>query len=61
MVERPAITLEETMKIQAGMNIAVHPFVISDKASAHTCSNYIVQAKGEPVCLHRTPEKIFTI
>jgi Xaa-Pro aminopeptidase len=61
MVERPAVTREEPMKIQAGMNLAVHPFVISDKAAAHTCSNFIVSAKGAPVCLHRTPEKIFTI
>jgi Xaa-Pro aminopeptidase len=61
MVERPALNTEEPMKIQAGMNIAVHPFVISDRAAAHTCSNFIVSAKGEPVCLHRTPEKIFTL
>ena len=61
MVERPAITHEEPMKIQAGMNIAVHPFVISDKASAHTCSNFIVPAKGDAICLHKTPEKIFTV
>jgi Xaa-Pro aminopeptidase len=61
MVERPAINREEPMKVQAGMNIAVHPFVISEKASAHTCSNFIITEKGENICLHKTPEKIFTI
>ncbi len=61
MVERPAINIEDSMKIQPGMNIAVHPSITTEKASAVVCSNYIVQEKGEAVCLHRTPEKIFTV
>lgn len=61
MVERPAITHEEKMKLKAGMNLAVHPAVISRKAAAHVCENYIVKDKGAPVCLHKTPQKLFVI
>lgn len=61
LVERPSLDPEETMKIQAGMNISVHPSVVSDKAFAFVCENYIVGETGEKECLHRTPQKIFVI
>jgi Xaa-Pro aminopeptidase len=61
LVERPSLDPHETMKIGAGMNIAVHPSVVSDKAFAFVCENYIVSESGEKVCLHKTPQKIFVI
>jgi Xaa-Pro aminopeptidase len=61
MVERPSITHDETMKIQARMNIAVHPSVLSAKASGQVCENYIISEAGEKICLHKTPQKIFTV
>lgn len=61
MVERPGICSEETMKIRAGMNIAVHPAVSSDRAFGMYCENYLVKEEGEPLCLHRTPQRIFTV
>ena len=61
MVERPSITHDETMKIQARMNIAVHPSVLSAKAAGQVCENYIISESGENICLHKTPQKIFTI
>ena len=51
----------ETIKIQAGMNFAVHPMVNSAKAHGVVCENYVISEKGEPVCLHKTPQKIFVI
>jgi Xaa-Pro aminopeptidase len=60
-VERPSFDPNETMKIEAGMNIAVHPSVVSEKAFAFVCENYIVSESGVQECLHKTPQKIFVI
>lgn len=59
LVERPSIDPDETMKIQARMNIAVHPSVDSEKARAVVCENYLIHENGEKECLHKTPQKIF--
>ena len=61
MVERPSLDLFETLKIQAGMNIVVHPEVKSEAARGWVCENYIVKASGEKECLHQTPQKIFVV
>lgn len=61
MVERPCINREESINIQARMNIAVHPSVVSEKALATHCENYLVTESGVPICLHQTPQKIFKI
>jgi Xaa-Pro aminopeptidase len=60
LVERPSLDPFETMKIEANMNISVHPSVVSKKAFAFVCENYIVTESGEKICLHKTPQKIFT-
>ncbi len=61
LVERPSMDPYETMKIQANMNISPHPSVVSDKAFAFVCENYIVRDSGENDCLHKTPQKIFSL
>ena len=61
MVERPGICRDETMKIEANMCMAVHPTIVSPKAAAMVCENYIVRQSGPPVCLHQTPQKIFKL
>jgi Xaa-Pro aminopeptidase len=61
LVERPSLNPGETIKIQANMNIAVHPCVVSQKAYAQVCENYLVYKSGPPECLHKTPQKIFVI
>jgi len=61
LVERPSLDPGETMKIQACMNIVVHPGVVSDKAGAWVSDNYIISKTGEKERLHRTPQKIFVI
>jgi Xaa-Pro aminopeptidase len=61
MVERPAISHDESMKIKPCMCLAVHPTVMSAKASGMICENYIVSDKGEIICLHETPQKIFKL
>jgi len=61
LVERPSLNPGETMKIQAGMNISPHPSVVSKKAFAFVCENYIVPDTGAKECLHKTPQEIFVI
>ena len=61
LVERPSFQPGETMKIRAGMNIAVHPAVLTQKATATICDNYIVTETGVSECIHQTPKEIFLI
>jgi len=60
VAERPAIREDESMKLKANMNIAVHPIVASKSAFAWLCDNYLVKA-NESICLHKTPKKIFEL
>jgi len=61
LVERPAIREDETMKLQANMNITVHPIVASETAFAWICDNYLVTESGVTECLHKTEKKIFEL
>ncbi len=60
-IERPSLDHGETAKIKAIMNIAVHPAVMSAKAYAQVCENYIVAETGQPECLSKIPQKIFVV
>lgn len=61
MVERPAIRYDEPMKIQAGMNITVHPNGKNSRVWITTCDNYLVTDNGVSPCLHQTPKDIIVI
>ena len=61
LVERPAIRDDEPMKLQARMNITVHPILGTDKVWAWVCDNYLITEAGVSQCLHRTPQKIFAL
>jgi Xaa-Pro aminopeptidase len=61
MVERPLIRDDETMAIQAGMNIVVHPTYLKDGSMNWLCDNYIVGANGPGDRLHQFPEAIVEI
>ena len=61
IAERPGLDPYEKMNIQAGMDIAVHPLIISEKAVGWVCENYLVSENGAPECLHKTPQKIFLL
>jgi len=61
LVERPAIRDDEPMKLQANMNITVHPIAASKTAFAWVCDNYLVTETGASECLHKTPKKIFEL
>lgn len=61
LVERPSFQVGETMKLQATMNIAVHPVVATPKATAILCDNYIVTETGVSKCLHKFPKNITVV
>jgi len=61
LVERPAIRYDEPMKLQSGMNIAVHPYVQNKTVWAGICDNYLVTETGVSPCLHKTPKEIIVV
>jgi Xaa-Pro aminopeptidase len=60
MMERPSVQVGETMKIRAGMSLAAHATVPTEKAFAAVCENHLVTETGN-ICLHKTPQIIFQI
>jgi Xaa-Pro aminopeptidase len=61
LVERPAIRDDESMKLQARMNITVHPIIGSDRVWVWVCDNYLITESGVSECLHKTPQEIFEV
>ncbi len=61
LVERPAIRYDEPMKIQANMNIAIHPSAVSESAWATVTNNYLVREKGSCLSIHKFPRKIIEL
>jgi Xaa-Pro aminopeptidase len=60
-VERPAIRYDEPMRIQAGMNIAIHPFAVNNEVWAPVTDNYLITESGECVWLHSFPKEIIVV
>lgn len=61
LVERPLIVSAETMKIQAGMNITVHPVAANNTVWAGVCDNYIIGPEGLGECIHKTPKNLIVV
>jgi Xaa-Pro aminopeptidase len=61
LVERPLIRADETLKLAAGMNFAVHPGYDDTTVFSVICDNYLVTDNGVSDCLHQTPKQIFEI
>ena len=61
LVERPMIYPEETMKLQANMNMVVHPTYMTDSVYSWVCDNYLVTEDGVSESIHKTPQKIFEL
>lgn len=59
-VERPFIRSDETMRLESGMNIAVHPSYVAGATFATICDNVVV-AEGGSVFLHQTAKGIFEL
>jgi hypothetical protein len=52
---------DETMKIKAGINMAVHPSAITDTVWANVCDNYLITENGPGPCIHKTPKEIIVL
>ena len=61
LVERPLIRYDEPMKIQAGMNLTVHPTAVNERVWVGVTDNYLVTESGVGECLHRTPKEIIVV
>jgi Xaa-Pro aminopeptidase len=61
LVERPAIRYDESMKIEAGMNLTIHPWAINEKAWSVVTDNYLVTEAGVSECLHKTQKEVIVI
>jgi Xaa-Pro aminopeptidase len=61
MVERPLIREDETMRLRAGLCLAVHPGYETSSQFSVICDNYMIGPNGPGECLHRTEKKIFEV
>ncbi len=61
LVERPAIRYDEPMKIQAGMNITIHPFAATQTVWAPVTDNYLVLESGECQWIHKFPKEVIVV
>jgi Xaa-Pro aminopeptidase len=61
LIERPLIRADETMNLEKGMNMSVHPSYATSSMYAHICDNYLVEEGGAGECLHKTPKQIFEL
>jgi Xaa-Pro aminopeptidase len=61
LIERPLVRSDESMNLEKGMNMSVHPAYATSSMFAHICDNYLVQENGVSECLHTTPKKIFEL
>ena len=61
LVERPLVRYNETWKLEAGMNITVHPTAIRKNVWAPVCRNYIIGRDGVKSSVHKFPREIITV
>jgi Xaa-Pro aminopeptidase len=61
MVERPLIRADETMTLEAGMCLAVHPGYETAELFGVICDNYMIEASGPSACMHRTEKRVFEV
>ncbi len=61
LIERPFFLPGETMPINPGMNLTVHPSATNDRVWAGITDNYIMTPSGPGECLHKTPKEIIVV
>jgi Xaa-Pro aminopeptidase len=60
-VERPLIRQDESMTIEADMNIGVHPVLLSTRMYVTVTDNFLTKANEKPERLHSTPQQVFEL
>ena len=61
LVERPFYLRDETMAIQPGMNITLHPAAATDTVWCTVCDNYLIGPDGPGECIHKMPQDIIIV
>jgi Xaa-Pro aminopeptidase len=61
LVERPLIRADETMLVQAGMNLVAHPAYVRGGVFAYICDNFIIKDGGPAESIHATQQKVFEL
>jgi Xaa-Pro aminopeptidase len=60
-VERPLVRQDESMNIEANMNIGVHPVLSNSRMYVTVTDNFLTRADGMPERLHTTPQQVFEL
>ena len=63
VVERPLVRNDESMTIEANMNIGIHPNpgLSNPRVFVTVCDNFLIGADGEVERLHTTPREIIEL
>jgi Xaa-Pro aminopeptidase len=61
LIERPLVRYDESMTLEKGMSMVVHPAYATGAMFAHVCDNYLVTENGASDCLHKTLKQIFEL
>lgn len=61
IVERPLVRADESMSIEAGMLIALHPMYVRDGAAHWICDNVLIGPDGASAPLHGIEQKVFEV
>jgi Xaa-Pro aminopeptidase len=61
LVERPLVRDDETMTIEAGMCMAVHPGVTTQTNFVFLCDNFMINHDGAVAHMHTSEQKLYEI
>jgi Xaa-Pro aminopeptidase len=63
VVERPLVRSDESMTIEANMNIGIHPSpgLSNPRVFVTVCDNFLIGADGQVERLHKTPREIIEL
>lgn len=61
MVERPLIRFDEHMSLAEGMNIVVHPGIVTEELFVTVCDNFILGSGGALERVHATPQTVIEL
>ena len=61
LVERPLLRSDETMRLAANMNMAVHPGFFTKTNFAFICDNFLIKPDGSVEHLHKAEQKIWEL
>ena len=61
MVERPLIREDETMALETGCSLAIHPTHPTTTMLTHICDNFLIDLGGEGRFMHATEKRVFEL